>query len=228
MLAAPVAEAVDERGADAAEGHERRREIGGGARHPRWGIAGVAGERHQAAHALGDGVVAGLLRERPRLAEARDRRVDDGGVGGADGCIAQAEPLGHAGQEVLDEHVGLAGQLEGQARALGLLEVHRDAALVAVHGGEGSAHPAGSPQRAQVVAPSRPLQLDHVGAEIAQQRRAVRPRDNTREVEDADPVEHGGPPIVPRRSPAVKAAVHTEIPGRTSAMSRGPECREGP
>ena len=46
------------------------------------------------------------------------------------------------------------------------------------------------PKRAQVVAAAGPLELDHVGAEVAHQRGAVRPRDDAREIEDADALEH--------------------------------------
>ena len=169
-------------------------------------MAGHAGERHEPAHALRDGVVAGLARERAGLAEAGDRGVDHRGVHRPDRRVAEAEPLRHPGQEVLDDHVGAPGQLEDEPCALGLLQIDRDPALVAVHRREGGAHLAVAPEGAHVVAAAGPLDLDHVGAQVAQEGRRVGPRDHAGEIEDADALEHGGPGMVPRRRARVKAA----------------------
>ncbi len=119
--------------------------------------------------------------------------------------VAEPEPLRHAGQEVLDDHVGAARELEGQPGAVGLLEIDRDAPLVAVDRRERGAHLAVAAQRAQVVATAGPLQLDHVGAQVAQEGRAVGPGDDAGEIEDPDALEHGGPGMVPWRRPRVKA-----------------------
>jgi hypothetical protein len=188
---------MHERCVDHAEGHVGRGHVGHRAAHARRGIARHAGERHQPTHALRDGVVAGLARERAGLAEAGHRGVDHSGIHRAHRRVAQAELLGHAGQEVLDDHVRPPRQLEGQPRALGLLQIHRDPALVAVHRRERRAHPAVAAQRAQVVAAAGPLQLDDVGAQVAQQGRAIGAGDDAGEVEDADALEHGGPGMVP-------------------------------
>ena len=47
----------------------------------------------------------------------------------------------------------------------------------------------GGPQRARVVAGARRLDLDHVGAHVAQHHRAQRPRQYARQIEHAQPVE---------------------------------------
>src|SRR5262249_52450050 len=43
---------------------------------------------------------------------------------------------------------------------------------------------------AEIVAPSRPLELDDVGAEVAQEHGAAGAGEDAREVEDADPLQH--------------------------------------
>src|SRR5262249_25973208 len=134
-----------------------------------------------------------LSGEGARLPESADRRVDDARICRVHRLIAQAEPRRHAGEEVLDEHVGAARKLEREPRALRLLEVHRDPALVAIDGGEGGAHLPGPAQRAQIIAAPRPLELDDVRAEVAEECGAVRSRDDAGEIEDANALEHGSP-----------------------------------
>ena len=189
---------MHERGIDHAERHVGRRHVRHRAAHARRRMPGHARQRHEPAHALRDRVVAGLARERAGLAEAGHRGVDHRGIRRAHRRVAEAELLGHAGQEVLDDHVRAPRQVEGEPGALGLLQIHRDPALVAIDRREGRAHPAAAAESAQVVAAAGPLQLDDVGAQVAQQGRAVGPGDDAREIEDADALEHGGPGMVPR------------------------------
>src|SRR5665213_1946470 len=56
-------------------------------------LPGEAGDRHQAAHALGDLVDAGALGVRPGLAEARDAAVDDARVDLLHRLVVDAEPV---------------------------------------------------------------------------------------------------------------------------------------
>ncbi len=150
----------------------------------------MAGEGHEAAHALGDGVVAGALGMRPCLTEAGDRDVHHGRIDRAHRLVAQPELGRHPGQEVLHHDVRPLGQLEGDLGALGPLKVEGDAPLVPVDGGERRAHAVLAAENAQVVAERRPLDLDDVGAEVGEEGGAVRSRDHPREVEDADAFEH--------------------------------------
>src|SRR2546421_255156 len=95
-------------------------------------LAGQAGDGHQAAQPLRDLVVAGTVTVRTALAEARDARVDDARVDRAERLVVDAEPVLDVGTEVLDHHVGLGGQLLEDLDPLGVLEVERDRALVAM------------------------------------------------------------------------------------------------
>jgi hypothetical protein len=121
----------------------------------------------------------------PRLAKAAHRRVHDGGVGRAHRLVAHSESGGRAGEKILDDHVGPAGQLEGDVLALRMLQVDGHPALVAVAGREDGAHPLAPAQPAHVVAAPRALHLDDVGAQIAQEHGRVGAGDDAREVENA-------------------------------------------
>src|SRR2546422_7270772 len=160
----------------------------------------LTGEGHDAAHPLRDRVVARAPRVRPGLTEAGDGCVDDGRVCGAHRLVAEAQPLGDPGEEVLDDDVRAPRELEREAGALRVLEVDRDPPLVPVDRGERGAHAVTAP-RAQVVAPTRALDLDDVGAEVGHERRAVRPGDDPREVEDVDPFKHRPGPSRGRGNP---------------------------
>ena len=69
--------------------------------------AALAGEAHDAAHGLEDGVVALAVRVGAALAEAGAGHVDDALVDRADRRIVEAVALERADREVLQEHVGL-------------------------------------------------------------------------------------------------------------------------
>jgi len=100
--------------------------------------------------------------------------------------MADPEPLGHAGAEIVDQHVGLRDQRQ-QPRAVGfVLEVEHDAALAAVDA-EKSAVLALERGRvvAQIIA-RRGFDLEHVGALIGEQRAAIGPGDIGAEIEHAD------------------------------------------
>ena len=91
-----------------------------------------AGDAHQAAHALDRVVVAGAVAVGPGLAEAGDRAVDEARVQRAAARRVEAVAGHVADLEVLDEDVGLRGHPADQRLALGVGDVDRDRALVAV------------------------------------------------------------------------------------------------
>src|SRR3546814_2872009 len=99
----------------------------------------LAGQAHDAAHALGEVVVAGARRVGSRLAEAGDRAVDEAGMALLQ--VVVAEPVAREVPDlvVLDQDVAVADQLGRQLLALGLGDVDADGALVAVGGEIGRA-----------------------------------------------------------------------------------------
>ena len=80
--------------------------------------------------------------------------------------VADAQPLGLAGSEVVHHHVARGDEAGHDVAPFGRLQVDGEVALAAVAGLEQVGH------RAHLVADER-LDLDHVGAEIAQQLGAV-------------------------------------------------------
>ena len=98
------------------------------------GTGDCAGPADHAERA-GDGdvvnVVPGGERERPVLAPAGHAAEDEAGVALRARLRAEAEPLGDAGPEALDQHVGLVGQPEQQVDRRRVLEVQADRAAPA-------------------------------------------------------------------------------------------------
>ncbi|GJE59985.1 hypothetical protein MPOCJGCO_2094 [Methylobacterium trifolii] len=147
----------------------------------------VAGDVHDAGFALEDQVVARPVRVRSGQAEARDAAIDQAGIVLPQPLEAEAEPVHRPGPEVLDHHVGGGGQPQDQVPAGRRLEVDGAALLVPVDRQEVGALAAeeGRPVGARLVAPSRLLDLDHVGAEIAELHRREGAGDHPAEVEDS-------------------------------------------
>src|SRR5881396_1466196 len=100
--------------------------------------------------------------------------------------------------EVLYEHVGALGEALHDRHARGLLQIDRQAPLVAVVGLEVEVRPVAKVEalRLQHAAPriaaDALLDLDHVGAEVAEHDRGDRPLLPDGPVDDADPVERHG------------------------------------
>ena len=125
---------------------------------------------------------AGLVESGPLGAVAGRRAVDDGRVDLFQIVVADAQPFGDALAKILDEHIRLGGELAHDLAALGVLEVERDAALVAIHAlevgvdalrqvGQHAADPAELPS---MVAIQR-LDLDDLGAQVSQHHGGHRP-----------------------------------------------------
>ena len=214
----PLAATGDERGE-----HARRRGIAGqdvddrDADLQRRPVC-LAGYRHQAALGLDHEVVAG-----PLVAEARDGAVDELGVLAPEPLVAGAEPVGDSRPEVLDDDVGAPGEASKRLLRLRAREVERDAPLAPVDREEigGLASHVGRAPRARLVTVARSLDLDHVGAEVGEQHRAVRPREDAREVEHADAVERRHPRIVRRCARRPGRAARALPRGREPAAPSG-------
>src|SRR5207249_11833137 len=132
-------------------------------------------------------VVAGAMRLRARLAEPGDRAVDEPWVQAREGAVPEAELVHRPGPEVLEEHVALAHQRAEDLPTLGRLEVQRHALLVPVDGHEVGRLTADERwPTAGVVALTRLLDLDHLGAHVAERHRAEGTGENPGEVEHAN------------------------------------------
>jgi hypothetical protein len=144
---------------------------------------GLAGQAHEPGDGLHDQVVAGQLLAARAAAEAADRGVDDPGVVRRHGGVVQAEAAQAAGLEVLDEHVGAAGQLLRQHQVVGVLQVEGDRPLVAVDAEVVRGDPVADRRLpgAGVVAGGA-LDLHDLGAEVGEQHRGIGPGEDPREV----------------------------------------------
>ena len=98
--------------------------------------------------------------------------------------VADAEPVGDAGPERLDDHVGVVGEPAERVGAGRVLQVDGDRA------------PRPVPHRVAAVVAERVaagrLDLDDVGALLGEQQHAERAGDPPRQVEDADTVQGTG------------------------------------
>src|SRR5581483_6246287 len=92
--------------------------------------------------------------------------------------------------EVLDEDIGLAHEIEAECMIARLFEIERDAPLVAVPQHEGRALALDEGRHApRLVALARPLDLDHIGAVIGENHRAIGAGEIGREIDDAHTLE---------------------------------------
>ncbi len=140
-----------------------------------------------------------LRRERPQRPEARRRADDDPWVDGAQTVVVEPEIARGAGPEVLGDDVGALDQPPHDLAARGRAHVDRHAALVAVEADVEAALGlavrillAGRAEERRDqpcgIAFER-LDLDHLGAEVAEQGGAERAGDEGAEVENAKPGE---------------------------------------
>ena len=101
------------------------------------------------------------------LAEAGDAAVDDALVDLLQRLVVDAEPVLHVGPEVLDHDVGLLDQPQERGAARRVLQVERDAALVAVQVLEVGALARAARSLAAALV-RRHLDLDDVGAPVGE------------------------------------------------------------
>ena len=96
-----------------------------------------------------------------------------------------------------------------------MLQVERERALVPIDRREDGAHAVLATPVAHVVPAAGPFDFDDVGAEVAQQERAVGSRHDAREIEDSEP----GQDHSRSRNPSV-IALTSGIPVRAIALIR--------
>ena len=155
---------------------------------------GVAGQVQQPAVADAHPVEAGAPRVGAVLAEAEMRTITSRGSSSPG---REAPALEGAGPEVLDDHVAVGGQPAEQVLALGVAQVEGDAAPSAsldrpeqrVAGRRRRRSATNGPISRMKSPRPRLLDLDDLGALLAQQPRAERRGDAGAQVEDADALE---------------------------------------
>ena len=148
-------------------------------------------EVHEPRDGVGDVGEGGAEPPGAALPESRDRAIDDVGLDLADGGVVAAEASGHAGREVLDEDVGVPGDVHDHRAPLGIGEIQRHALLAGVDAGEiGALVPAAGLELvhvvARLVAVARPLDLDDARPHVREQPGAVRAGQDTSEIQDEE------------------------------------------
>ena len=183
-----------ERQGDALRRHHRGGEIGDRGADARGRTAGVAGQVHQPGLALHDQVVAGPSGIGTAAAEARDRTVDEPRMPRRHRFVVEPEPRHGARPEVLDQDIGTPEQPPQHRLPLLALQVEGATALAAVDRQvvRRLAPEKRRAERARLVAPAGLLDLDDVGAHVAEALGAERSGDDAAEVDDADALERGG------------------------------------
>ena len=172
-----------------------------------------AGDAHRAAHRLGDRLEALESAIRAVGAETLDGGVDQPRIELRQHLVPKTQPIQRARPEILQQHVGLRDHLLEQRLALIGLQVQRQAALVGVQDQEEQAVAVRLVAHvgARDVAALRLLQLDHVGAEKAEDLRAGRARLVVRHVDDAN---------------AGQGLAHGRTPKMTTHLTRLPRGRQ--
>ncbi len=164
-------------------------------------------------------VVTGHLGTRSGLAIARNRCVDDARIDFCDRGVVDREARHDAGPKTLDDHVSFFREREKNVAPTGILEVDCSAALVAVYGAVERRNGAGTvAEIARVIPRAGVLDLDDVGAEIGQIKRADRTRKESREVEDAQVRERACVAASAHESPRACEPVWQS--GRFAALTR--------
>ena len=136
VLAATGAVAVAQCEQDAVHGVEAGQVIGDRHADPRRRAVPMAGDVHQPALALDDGVVARQVLLGADLSVAGDRAVDQPWIQRGDRLEAETEPGEAPRPEVLDQHVGRRDQAAEHGGAGVGLQVEGDALLAAVQAEE--------------------------------------------------------------------------------------------
>ena len=235
-----------ERGQDRAVSVERGDHVDQGNPHFDRGPVRLARDRHETREPLHDGIIARALAIRPGLPEARDRAVDEAPVHRAKGLVSQTEVVHRSRLEVLDEDVTPADEVDDERPPARVLQIDGDAPLAAVDREEVGSLAVGRAGRGPVpavVAPSRVLDLDHLGAVVAQDLGGERTGDDAREVDDADPAEKRGHArhytrptgglqramCDPRRIPRLGSRGSTRVaPGPAGSYTAAGDPHEGP
>ena len=144
--------------------------------HPHRGTALLAGDAHDPPAGLHQGVVAGVLAQRPPVAEGPEVAIDQTSVLLRQLRRSEAVALDGSGAQVLYHDVDVGHAEPAKPRALRfVLEIDGDPALVTIEGLEerGAAVGKQLSPLARVVTGARTLHLEHVRAEGGEEPRRV-------------------------------------------------------
>ena len=186
-LASPLA--TEERSGHRKRAEDPAREVAHRQAHAHRRPPRLAGDGHRPAHRLERQVEGRPVAIRPLLAVGGDRAEDHALVEGPELGVRAAETLHHAGAEVLPDDVGPTDEVVEDLTPGIPGEVERDGLLAAVDREEVRRLAVGEERRTHDphrVAAVGVLDLDHLGAHVGEQHRAVRPREHAGEVEHAD------------------------------------------
>ncbi len=152
------------------------------------GALGHAGEIGQTAHRMRDAGKPGAVLVRTSLAIAGDAQHDQSRVQLVQDFPTDAPFLHGAGTEVLDQDVGLEGQILEHPNAFGPMQVDRHRLLVAslADPDQRVAARRGRAEVAAGVAAQRVLDLEHFGTELAEDAGTVGAGDDGGDVDDTD------------------------------------------
>ena len=160
-------------------------------------VIALAGDAHQATHALDGIVVAGALAVRPGLAETGHAAVDQTRVQRFQAVVVQAVARHVTDLEVLHEHVAMLHQVADQRLPLRLRDIAGDRPLVPVRTeviGRLGRIVAGTVLQerrapgAGVIPCAGTLDLDHIGAQVCQCLGAPRAGQHAGQIEDTDAI----------------------------------------
>ncbi len=172
------------------------------------------------AHRLRDRGVACALGVRSGLPVPGDAREDDAGIHRRQLLVAEVPALERAGAEVLGDGVRDAHELEEELLAFGVAQVQRDAFLVPRLDGppEGAPLVAGLAPVAERIRLAGRLDLDHLGAHVAEQPAGEGPGEQRAELD------HAARPRAARGRAIASApsALSTRPSNRRRLRGRGP------
>ena len=191
-LAEPRAMAALDGGERAEGAHHARQVVGNRWRSRRDGRAiRVSRDVADAAHRARDATESRPPAARARLTEGRDPHHDQSRVRRGQRVVSEVPLLHGPRPEVLGEDVGAGGQPRDERLALGLAQVARDRFLVPALDQPHVRDPRGRlvTEPSQIVADAGLLDLDHVGAQLAQQRAAEGRSHVGRQVQSHEAVE---------------------------------------
>ena len=147
----------------------------------------MAGDRHQAAHALQNLVKTRSPGVRAVLTKTRDAGQDDARVHGRQRGVIHAQFFLHIGPPVFDHDIGVLDQPHQDVQGAGLFEVQGHRALVAVDVLEVAAAAVGGKHGFIGINARRGFDADDVCAEIGEHAHAIGAGANARQVQDAEP-----------------------------------------